>query len=169
MVANHRRGTPVAPWEEFQGDRILPGAGRPEHPQAPSPGSRQQTGLRVLVADDYVETAQSTCALLESFGCTTAVAYDGAAALALVDVFLPQVVMLDIDMPILDGLAVARRIRSKPGGYQPLMLIAVTGKSGGMRHQALDAGFDAFVNKPVDTTWLEQGVEQWQSKAHGTQ
>jgi CheY-like chemotaxis protein len=121
--------------------------------------------LRVLVADDYVDTADSTCALLERFGCTTAVASDGAAALALVDVFLPHVVILDIDMPILSGIDVALRIRANRSGHQPLLLIGMTGQSPGARQQALDAGFDEFVRKPVDSSWLVQGVKLWRSKA----
>ena len=121
--------------------------------------------LRVLVADDDVDTAVSTCALLEYLGCATAVAYDGAAALSLLNSFLPHVVMLDIEMPIMSGLDVARTIRTHPsGGHQPRMLIAVTGQSAAAaRQQALDAGFDEFVSKPIDTPWLQLNIQRWQS------
>jgi CheY-like chemotaxis protein len=119
-----------------------------------------------LVADDHVDTAESTCALLESFGCTTAVAYDGAAALALVDVFRPQVVILDLEMPLLSGLDVARRIRAQPS-HQPPRLIAMTGQSRDTRQRALDAGFDEFVCKTVETGWLQRCVKQWRRLARG--
>jgi CheY-like chemotaxis protein len=149
------------------GVHVLPGEEHTECPPLPSSGSRQRGDFRVLVADDYVDAAESICALLTSFGCTTAIAYDGAAALALVDLFQPHVLILDLDMPILGGLEVARRIRSQPTRPHPLMLIAMTGQIAGTRQQALDAGFDEFVRKPVDTAWLEQLLDRWRSDASG--
>ena len=147
---------------------MVTGASRPDRSTAPNAVSRECVGPRILVVDDYADVAQSTGALLECLGCIAAVAYDGAAAISLVESFLPDVVILDIEMPTLNGLEVARWVRAQPSDHHPPMLVAVTGQTGrAARQQAMDAGFDEFVSKPMDSAWLQDRVEQWRALIPG--
>src|SRR5262245_36800519 len=87
--------------------------------------------------------------LLRCTGQEVRVANDGAAALAAVGEWAPHVVLLDIGLPGMDGVEVARRLRSWPGGAS-LRLVALTGLSGPAdRQRGLDAGVDEYLIKPV--------------------
>lgn len=111
---------------------------------------------RVLVADDNQDAAESMVALLELEGYEVIVATDGNAALREFNEHNPDVVVLDISMPGLDGYQLAGLIRS--AGSRAL-LIAMTGW-GDRTHkqQALDAGFDMHFTKPVDFDTLLQAI-----------
>ncbi len=106
--------------------------------------------LRVLVADDNADTTDSLALLLQLAGCAVEVAYEGLAVGPTADRFRPDVCVLDIRMPGLDGWEVARRLRAGAGGAG-LLLIAVTGVQG---QEAADrsavAGFDHHIVKPAD-------------------
>jgi PAS domain S-box-containing protein len=106
--------------------------------------------LRIAVVDDNRDAATSLAMLLELMGNTARIALDGAAALALAEEFRPDVVLLDIGLPGLNGYAVARAIRATEWGRSTL-LVAVTGwGQSGDRERATDAGFDHHLVKPVD-------------------
>jgi CheY-like chemotaxis protein len=78
----------------------------------------------------------------------------GRAALLEIQRMIPDVVLLDIDLPDLDGYAVARQIRASRAGQQ-MRLVAMTGNVGpAERNRALSTGFDAHVPKPIDGTTL---------------
>jgi PAS domain S-box-containing protein len=121
--------------------------------QTSSPAFTQgvaRQALRVLVVDDNRDAAQSLAAVLSMEGHTVATAYDGLDALAQVASFEPDVVMLDIGMPGMNGYEVARRIRAEPGGSRRL-LVALTGWGQQEdKRRAADAGFDRHVTKPID-------------------
>ncbi|CAN5919568.1 hypothetical protein BH11PSE8_BH11PSE8_28260 [soil metagenome] len=105
---------------------------------------------RVLVADDLRDIADSVALLLEDEGHTVQVAYDGLQALQLAESWRPDVVLLDIGMPGLDGNEVCRRIRAAPWGA-PMLLIAQTGwGQESDRRQTGAAGFDHHLVKPLD-------------------
>jgi CheY-like chemotaxis protein len=106
--------------------------------------------LRILVVDDNHDTAESMARLLQIAGNTVRMAHDGEAAVEAASEFLPQVVLLDIGLPKMDGYEAARRIRSAPSG-ESIVLIAVTGwgHEADVR-KALEAGFDRHMVKPVD-------------------
>jgi CheY-like chemotaxis protein len=109
---------------------------------------------RVLLVDDNSAAAESLRMLLEGRGHTVATANDGVAALEAADIFGPEVVILDIGLPNLDGYEVARRIRAMPGGADKLLL-AVTGWGQDEDKQlARKAGFDRHLTKPVDSAYL---------------
>jgi signal transduction histidine kinase len=112
--------------------------------------------LRVLVADDNRDSAMSWSILLESMGHRVAVAHDGRAAVEMAQQFLPQVALLDIGMPFIDGYEVARQIRAADWGRE-VFLVAVTGW-GQARDRALaqEAGFDEHYTKPMDPAQLEK-------------
>jgi PAS domain S-box-containing protein len=107
-------------------------------------------GKRVLVVDDNVDTALTMARLLRAAGHATEAAYDGPAALAAARRFRPDVVLLDIGLPGMDGYQVARALRAEADGERPL-LVALTGYGGdGAKQQAAAAGFDRHLVKPVD-------------------
>lgn len=107
-------------------------------------------GIRVLVVDDNVDAAHTLQELLSHLGHESVVAHDGFAALELAHSFRPQVAMLDIGLPVMDGHQLARRLRAQHVDT-PLRLIALTGYGqGGDRSRAEDAGFDHHLVKPVD-------------------
>lgn len=117
------------------------------------PAARQ---LRVLVADDNRDGAESLALLLRMRGHEVTVAHDGREALVAFDRVRPEVILLDIGMPELDGYEVARRIRQSPAG-RAVTLIAITGwGQKDDRARALAAGFDHHFTKPVDPTRLDE-------------
>jgi CheY-like chemotaxis protein len=114
--------------------------------------------LRVLVVDDDDNAAQSLALLLSTAGQEVRVANDGPAALAAVAEWAPQVVLLDIALPGMDGLELARQLRARPGGAA-LRLVALTGLSEPAdRQRGLEAGLDAYLIKPASPEELLQAV-----------
>jgi PAS domain S-box-containing protein len=115
---------------------------------------RPNTMSRVLLVDDNVDAADMLCMFLSATGYEVAVEYHPAKALERVSVFQPQVCILDIGLPDIDGYELARRLRSLPGMEQA-HLIAVSGY--GQRQDkdaAQAAGFGYHLVKPVSTTEL---------------
>lgn len=105
---------------------------------------------RVLIADDNEDAAESLSILLQLAGHQTLVVMDGAQAVKQATELLPDVAILDIGMPLLDGLAAARAIRSLPTGRTTL-LIALSGLGRPEdRRRCAEAGFDMHFVKPVD-------------------
>jgi CheY-like chemotaxis protein len=110
---------------------------------------------RVLVVDDSQDGADSLGLILQALGAQASVAYDGASALALLDTFKPDVVLLDIGMPGMDGYDVARRIRSERA-FDRVLLVALTGYGQEEdRRRCAEAGFDHHLVKPLEVTQLE--------------
>jgi signal transduction histidine kinase len=111
---------------------------------------------RILVVDDNVDAAEALGELLRDYGHEVATAHDGPRALDQVRLHRPDVVLLDISMPDMDGYEVAKRIRGELGVGDAL-LIALSGY-GEDRHRRLarEAGFDQHVTKPVDAAKLEE-------------
>ena len=127
---------------------IRPQASRPKVDDAPA--ARASASRKVLIADDNRDAADSLAVLLRMDGHEVAVAYDGPQALALLAHVQPEVALLDIGMPGLDGYEVARRVRQGPLG-RAITLIAVTGWGQDRdKTQAHQAGFDHHFSKPVD-------------------
>ena len=117
----------------------------PETPPAP-PGIRPR---RILIVDDNCDAATTLAALLSSEGHETQEAHDGPAAIEAAKAFRPEVILLDIGLPGMSGLDVARVLRSDPE-TQATKLIAVTGYGDDeMKARARDAGFSELLVKPV--------------------
>jgi PAS domain S-box-containing protein len=123
---------------------------------APTPLQAQAPAApRILVVDDNLDGAATLAELLQMMGCHARVANDGLSALALVTELGPDVVLLDIGLPDLNGYEVARRIRAMSGVRQP-RLIALTGWGQEQDKQlAAQAGFDDHWTKPVDPARLQ--------------
>ena len=110
---------------------------------------RSAARRRILVADDNVDTAQSLTTMLEELGHDVRTAYDGEQAVDVARHFGPEIVLLDIGMPRLDGIAAAQRLRALPGGRR-IVLVAVTGWGQARDVAATSAaGFDRHLVKPV--------------------
>jgi signal transduction histidine kinase/ActR/RegA family two-component response regulator len=111
--------------------------------------------MQVLVVDDNQDAADSLTALLELDGFDVRAAYDGMAAIAAVEALAPDMIIMDLGMPGMDGYETARAIRQKPGGDR-ILLLALTGwGQSDARRRTLEAGFDHHLVKPVE---LEQIV-----------
>jgi CheY-like chemotaxis protein len=109
---------------------------------------------RILVVDDERLSAVSWGKLLRTAGHEIRTAHDGFEALGVADAFRPDVVLLDIGLPKMNGYEVAQRIRQQPWG-QGMVLIALTGWSQETdRHRSTAAGFDHHLVKPVDPSAL---------------
>jgi two-component system CheB/CheR fusion protein len=117
--------------------------------KAPSPSRR------VLVVEDNVDAAQSLALLLELSGHEVAVAHDGPEALTTAEALQPQVVLLDIGLPGMDGYEVARRLRENPV-LEHVLLVALTGYGSEQdRLQSQKAGIDYHLVKPADPLALQ--------------
>jgi two-component system, sensor histidine kinase len=111
-------------------------------------------GCRVLVVDDNQDATDTLQTLLESLGATVAAAGNGRDALAEFERFVPDVVLLDIGMPGMDGYEVARRIRALPvGGSTPLIAVTGWGQQEDVK-RCFEAGFDHHLVKPLDVNRL---------------
>jgi PAS domain S-box-containing protein len=131
-------------------------------PIAPDPSPTEpkpiQGPLRILVVDDNCDAAQSLSLLLTSEGHTVRLAYSGPAGLIAGLTERPQVVLLDIGLPGMDGYAVARALRRHPE-LKMMHLIALSGYGREVdREQALAAGFNFYLTKPVDFDKLQRAL-----------
>jgi len=103
---------------------------------------------RILIVDDNEDAADLLAEWLAEAGHATRVAYDAPSALKLAGEFNPEIALLDIGLPVMDGYELARRLREQKN--DGLRLIAITGYGQASdRDHALDAGFDAHLAKPV--------------------
>lgn len=127
-------------------------------PQPEPQHTRRRT--RVLLVDDYVSAVRSMRMLLEMLGYEVVVAYDGKRALERARHSHPDVVLLDLALPKLDGLSVARQLRSDPA-FAHTVLVCLTGW--GLdedRELALAAGFDHVLVKPVRIETIEALIHE---------
>jgi CheY-like chemotaxis protein len=111
--------------------------------------------LRVLIVDDNRDAADSLSMLVNLWEHDGRVAYDGAAALEMASVCRPDVVLLDLAMPRMDGCQVAWQLR-RQSRFKRTLLIALTGYTDHVHRRLCDeAGFDHYLIKPIDLSSLE--------------
>ncbi|WP_151636948.1 ATP-binding protein [Noviherbaspirillum aerium] len=135
---------------------------RPEREAAKAPASHQdrqeparlsaarQEGLRVMVVDDNVDAAESLSLLLEAAGYQVTVGHAAGDVLTATQQNMPQVFLLDIGLPDMDGYELARRLRAQPASAGAL-LVALTGYGQAKDHEkSREAGFDHHLVKPAD-------------------
>jgi signal transduction histidine kinase len=119
------------------------------------------SGRRVLIVDDNQDAADSIAQYLQLEGHEVKTVSDGLLALACAPVFAPQIVVLDIGLPMMDGYEVARRLRRLPTTEHAL-LVAMTGYGQKEDQQrAVEAGFDRHFVKPTDPRMLVQLIAEW--------
>ena len=130
----------------------------PEQGDVPSSASEPASNAvrRILLADDNDDALESLAKLLELSGHEVFTATHGGTALQCAERHRPQVALLDIGMPMLDGYEVARRIRAEPWGHR-MTLVALTGwGQDADRNRAKEAGFDSHLIKPPDLAQLNE-------------
>lgn len=122
----------------------------------PKERSRPDRRKRLLIVEDNHDSAEMLCEVLGGYGCVTRVAYNGPAALEAAREFKPEIAILDINLPDMDGYEVARAIREIPE-LREIKLIALTGHSDpAHQRKAQQAGFDSHLVKPVDLDKLRR-------------
>jgi CheY-like chemotaxis protein len=145
-------------------------SGGEETRTVPAPGKAEHSSrrARILVADDNHDAAQSLALMLSMDGHDVRTAGDGLEALREAEEFHPQLVVLDIGMPKLDGYETARRMRQRPWAAHT-RLFALTGWGQEEdRERARRAGFDQHLVKPVDPEALSQLLNRTLSESGRT-
>jgi CheY-like chemotaxis protein len=132
----------------------IPAIEAPAEPQASAARIVPEPSRHILLIEDNADACETLRALLEMHGHHVDIAADGVTGLERALSLQPEVVLVDVGLPRMDGYEVARRIRASKGIRRP-MLVAVTGYGAPEdRQRALDAGFDAHVTKPVEYSTL---------------
>ena len=127
----------------------------PVVPDAPI-AAQARTSCRALVVDDNIDDAQTLADLLTLTGHEARLAYDGVAVVAVAVAWCPDVVLLDIGLPGLNGFEVAKRIR-REAAHSAMVLVALTGYGQASdRQRAREAGFDHHLVKPADFDEVEK-------------
>jgi CheY-like chemotaxis protein len=116
--------------------------------------------MKVLIAEDNPVNRELLRELLEMRGYEVFEACDGIQALTMVKEVSPDLLVLDIGMPGLDGYGVIRKIRSHPGHANLPVLAATAYAMRGDREKVLEAGFDGYISKPINPTELKQEVDR---------
>jgi two-component system CheB/CheR fusion protein len=120
---------------------------------------------RIVILDDIEDVAWTLATVLEAAGHELRTAASGAQALALAEEFKPDVVLLDIAMPTMDGHEVARRLRATARGRNMLLIAATGWGSESDRQASAEAGFDAHLVKPVVVEELKALIDHWSPPA----
>lgn len=134
--------------------------------EAPAAGHDEVSPLepqqrrRVLIADDNADGGALMESLLKPLGFEVAVVGDGVQALAMVDVWQPDLVFMDWRMPALDGISATRQIRANADGPQPGIVMLTASAFAEQREEALAAGADDFMRKPVEQDQLYAVLER---------
>jgi signal transduction histidine kinase len=128
---------------------------------AAAPERAAPTGeARILIIDDNVDAAQLLADVLAAGGYRTLAAHDGPSALAVIDSFQPQLAVVDLGLPVMDGYELARHLLARPASTA-LQLVALTGYGQPKdRERTSAAGFAAHLVKPVDIAQLRQVIER---------
>jgi len=135
-----------------------PDDAKPDRESAPAPAAAR-VARRVLVVDDNRDATETMAMLLGVWGHDTRSAHDGPSALGIAQEFQPEVILLDIGLPGMDGFEVARRVHSLPG-LRNTVLIAMTGYGQEEdRARSRAAGFARHLVKPADPMTLKKMLE----------
>ena len=145
---------------------LMAKAQKPKEVAVVKDGLATLSARRVLVVDDNEDIAFSMAMILKKFGHVTAVANDGEHAVAMAATFLPDVILMDIDMPKMNGYEACAAIRSTEHGKH-MHIIAVSGWGQEEdRNKSREAGFDGHVVKPMEKATLERVIAE--AQPHGT-
>ena len=116
------------------------------------------TQPRILIVDDNELNIEMATFLLSRAGMAVAAALDGNSALAQVQAFAPDLILMDMQMPGLDGMALTRQLRSQPSA-RPLAIVAFTAYAMiGDKERFLAAGCDGYIGKPIDVAKFPDDV-----------
>ncbi|MGE0444489.1 MAG: ATP-binding protein [Vicinamibacterales bacterium] len=139
---------------------VTPAATRPVE----TPAAAVREGRRVLVVDDNRDAAEVLADSLRAMGHTVRRAHDGPDALEVLDGFLPDVVLLDLGLPVMDGFELAARLRADDR-FAGVGLFAVTGYGQQTDRQRTEAaGFNVHLVKPVDVQAVDAAIRAWRAE-----
>ena len=124
-----------------------------------APLKRTQSQAKILVAEDHFDSRAAMSALLHALGYQVMEATNGREAVEMATADLPDLVLMDVMMPEMDGFDATRELRNRPHTMH-LPIIAVTAMHEA-REIALSVGMDDSVSKPVDTRLLVRKIEEW--------
>ena len=117
-------------------------------------------GIRVLIAEDNSDLLELLAVYLTRCGCTVDVATNGLEAISCAEQAMPSIALVDIEMPSLDGYAVATHLRAVPG-WKDVPMVAITAHHGRYRwDEAMNVGFTSYVTKPVEMAALARLIER---------
>ncbi|MFN8393015.1 MAG: CheR family methyltransferase [Bdellovibrionota bacterium] len=135
-------------------------AAQPEEPA-------QLDGMKVLIVDDNVDSAQSAKLLLELSGCEVEIAHDGPSGMKAAEELQPDVLILDIGLPGMNGYELAEQLRSQPA-FRDKLFLAVSGYGQAEdRRRSQQAGFDVHLLKPVDFDELNRLMAEHRREKKG--
>lgn len=130
-------------------------------PHEPRPAKEQDGGhtATILLAEDHFDSREALCALLEAFGFDVVPAVNGEEAVELARRSPPDLILMDIMMPGVDGFEATRRLRGFPE-TRHVPIITLTAMEGAQA-KAMDAGADDFLAKPINSGQLLDKVRDW--------
>lgn len=112
--------------------------------------------LKVLLVEDIEDTRLFMRLDLEQNGFIVLEAGDGSAAVQLADAEQPDVILMDLTLPVMDGFAAAKLIRQSEKSKGALLIAVTAHQETDFRNDAKNSGFDAYVTKPIDIGWLKE-------------
>jgi two-component system cell cycle response regulator DivK len=110
--------------------------------------------LTILVVEDYEDTSLAMRLALERKGYHIFEASDGEQAVSTAESVRPDVILMDLNLPVLDGFGAAERIRANPELKETVIIAVTAHHEADLRARAVAAGCNAFVTKPIDFDWL---------------
>jgi CheY-like chemotaxis protein len=118
-------------------------------------------GARILMVDDHPGNLKLLSFILTKHGYDLRVAVDAVQALAVLEDFRPQLILMDLQLPGMDGLELTRRLKANPL-FRDVVIVAVTASAmKGDEQRAKDAGCDGYITKPLDTRVLPELVDSY--------
>ncbi|MBK1721460.1 ATP-binding protein [Thiocystis violacea] len=154
----------------IEGRRLRAAQTRPELGRAPA-GGQPNLGLNVLVAEDNEVNQEVIDSMLKALGCRVTLCADGKVALTALAEQAPDLILMDCQMPSMDGYETTRRIRAREarqGGRVPIIALTAHAMRGD-RERALAAGMDDFLSKPFKLVDLTALLQQWGAKPQTTE
>jgi CheY-like chemotaxis protein len=115
----------------------------------------------ILVVDDSLANMKLLSFVLESQGYEVRTAMDADEALAVLGSFRPHLILLDIQLPGMDGLELARRLKADPSNAGMLIVAVTASAMKGDEEKAMEAGCDGYITKPIDTRTLPKLVASY--------
>ena len=123
---------------------------------------RSRDSHRILVAEDNVVNQKVACRILEKLGLRVDVAADGEAAFRAWSSGRYDLILMDCQMPIMDGYEATRKIRAREGTAEHIPIIALTAHAmKGADNECLSAGMDDYLSKPIDRERLRETLQRW--------
>jgi CheY-like chemotaxis protein len=139
-----------------------PAASSQQPAAAAAANGRERGDIRVLVAEDNVVNQKVAARMLQQLGYQAEIAENGAIALEMVQNASYDAVLMDMHMPVMDGLLATQSIRNLASGVAQIPIIALTANAiDSDRQRCLDSGMDDYLSKPIDRTALDKTLRRW--------